>query len=68
MSVEIMYQPELSTLGDIDRKHLLVALEATTDMESWAQMREHFVQSFDKACAVWVHAIDRMLPPTPLSQ
>lgn len=29
---EIMYRPELSTLGDAERRHLLIALEALTDM------------------------------------
>ena len=23
--------------------------------------------SFAEACAVWIHAIDRLLPPTPVS-
>jgi AcrR family transcriptional regulator len=62
---EIMYRPELSTLGDIERKHLLIALEALTDMESWARLREFFALPFEEACAVWTHAIDRLLPPTP---
>ena len=62
---EIMYQPELSTLGDVERKYLLIALEALTDIESWARMREFFGLSFAEACAVWILAIDRMLPPTP---
>ena len=62
---EIMYRPELSTLSDEERKYLLVALEALTDFESWARMREFFGLSFAEACAVWIHAIDRMLPPTP---
>lgn len=64
--LEIMYRPELSTLGDVERKHLLIALEALTDMESWARMREFFGLSLEDACAVWIRGIDRMLPPTPL--
>lgn len=59
---EIMYQPELSTLGDLERKYLLIALEALTDMESWARLREFFGLSFDEACQVWIRAIDRLLP------
>jgi len=62
---EIMYRSELSTLSDEERKYLLIALEALTDFESWARMREFFGLSFAEACAVWIHAIDRMLPPTP---
>ncbi|MDI1287823.1 MAG: hypothetical protein PSV46_25810 [Reyranella sp.] len=62
---EIMYRPELSTLGEIERKHLLIVLEALTDMESWARLREFFNLSFEEACAVWIRAIDRLLPATP---
>ena len=62
---EIMYRPELSTVAGTERRYLLIALEALTDFESWARMREFFELSFDDACAVWITAIDRMLPPTP---
>ena len=61
---EIMYRPELSTLGDVERQHLLIALEILTDMESWARLREFFGLSFEDACLVWVRAIDRLLPAT----
>ena len=60
-----MYQPELSTLGETERKYLLIVLEALTDMESWARLREFFSLSFEEACAVWIRAIDRLLPATP---
>jgi hypothetical protein len=63
--LELMYRPELSTLPANERKELLIALEALTDHESWARMREMFQLSFEEACAVWVTAIDRLLPPTP---
>jgi AcrR family transcriptional regulator len=63
--MEIMYQPELSTLQVQERKHMLIALEAITDIESWARMREMHGLSFEEACAIWVSAVDRMLPPTP---
>jgi AcrR family transcriptional regulator len=63
--MEIMYRLELSTLSERDRKHMLIALEAITDIESWARMRELYGLSFEEACGVWVRAIDRMLPPTP---
>lgn len=66
--MELMYRPELSTLGETERKYLLVALEAITDMESWARMREMYGLSFEDACAVWIHAIDQMLPPTPSNE
>lgn len=63
--METMYQPELSTLPELERRNLLIALEALTDIESWARMRETFGLSFAEACTVWIRAIDRMLPPTP---
>ena len=63
--MEIMYRLELSTLSERDRKHMLIALEAITDIESWARMRELYGLSFEEGCGVWVRAIDRMLPPTP---
>jgi AcrR family transcriptional regulator len=63
--LEIMYRPELSTLSDQERKYMLIALEAITEIESWARMREQHGLSIDQACAVWISAIDRMLPPTP---
>ena len=65
--MEVMYRPELATLSEQARKYLLIALEAITDIESWARMRELYGLSFDEACDVWRRAIDRMLPPTPLT-
>jgi hypothetical protein len=61
----IMYGPELSTLDGRRRQHTLIALEAITDFESWARMREDNGLSVEQACAVWITAIDRLLPPTP---
>jgi len=65
--IQLMYRPELETLGAVERRRTLIALEALTDMESWARMREQHGLSFDEACEVWIHAIDRLLPPTPVS-
>jgi AcrR family transcriptional regulator len=65
--IELMYQPELATLPERERKQLVIALEALTDIESWSRMRELFKLSFEEACAVWTGAIDRLLPPTPAS-
>src|SRR5689334_19002602 len=45
--LEVMYAPELSTLGDKERRQLLIVLEALTDVESWARMREFFGLTFD---------------------
>jgi len=63
--LEFMYAPELSTLGERERRHLLIVLEALTDVESWARMREFFDLSYDESCAVWRQAFDRLLPSTP---
>ena len=63
--LELMYRPELSTLSERERQHLLIALEAITDMESWARMRELHGLSVEEACGVWIRAVDRMLPATP---
>ncbi len=63
--MELMYKPELSGLTEPERRDLLIALEAITDIESWARMRELHGLSFEESCDVWIHAIDRLLPPTP---
>jgi hypothetical protein len=44
---------------------MLIALEAITDFESWGRMREDNGLDVEQACAVWIKAIDRLLPPTP---
>lgn len=64
--LEIMYRPELSTLSEVERRNMLIALEALTDIESWARMREMHGLSFAESCSLWMRAIDRILPPTPL--
>ncbi len=63
--MELMYRPELSVLSPTERRNLLIALEAVTDIESWARMRDMHGLSFADSCGVWIRAIDRMLPPTP---
>ena len=60
--LEAMYQPELATVAEGERRQLVIALEALTDVESWARMREFFELSFDEACMAWIQAIDRLLP------
>jgi AcrR family transcriptional regulator len=62
---EAMYAPELSSVSRLESKHVLIALEALIDFESWGRMRELYGLSADEACAVWRMAIDRLLPPTP---
>ncbi|MFI5000838.1 MAG: hypothetical protein ACHQK9_13245 [Reyranellales bacterium] len=63
--LENMFAPELSTLSDIERRRLLLALEAIVDFESWGRMRDWQGLSIEAACTVWVQAFERMLPPTP---
>jgi len=63
--MEVMYRPELATVSERERKHMLIAMEAITDIESWARMRELYGLSFEQASGVWVKAIDRLLPSTP---
>ena len=65
MRMEMMFKSELSAMVDSDRRKTMLALEALTDFESWARMRELYGLSFDEACGVWIRAIDRMLPQTP---
>jgi hypothetical protein len=60
-----MYAPELSTTTAEERRYLLIVLEALTDVESWARMRELFGLSFEEASEAWMQAIDRLLPATP---
>jgi AcrR family transcriptional regulator len=65
MRMEMMFRPELSTVSDAVRKKIMLALESLLDFESWARMRELYGLSFEEASAVWVKAIDRLLPSTP---
>jgi len=60
-----MYAPELASLAEVDRRRLLIALEAITDYESWGRLRSDHGLSVEQASASWVTIIDRLLPPTP---
>ena len=66
MRMEMMFKSELSAMVDSDRRKTMLALEALTDFESWARMRELHGLSFEEACSLWMRVIDRMLPPTPV--
>jgi AcrR family transcriptional regulator len=65
MRMEMMFKPELAAVPESDRRKIVLALEALTDFESWARMRELYGLSVEEAGAVWVRAIDRLLPATP---
>lgn len=60
--LELMYRPELATLGALQREQLLVTLATLTSFESWDQMRGGFGLSLEAAESVWRSAIDRLLP------
>ncbi len=62
--IEEIYAPELATLTPRERRQTVLAIEALVDFESWARLRGPFELSFEGACAVWIHAIDRLLPKT----
>jgi hypothetical protein len=55
-------------MGAVERRRTLIALEAITDIESWARMRELYGLSFEEACGVWIRAIDRLLPAIPATE
>jgi AcrR family transcriptional regulator len=63
----LIYRPELDSVSHVERRRTLIAIEALTDFESWARMREAAGLSIEEACTVWIRAIDRLLPPTPVS-
>jgi len=60
-----MYAPELTSLAAVDRRRLLIALEAILDYESWGRLRDEHGLSVEQAVQHWVAIVDRMLPPTP---
>lgn len=64
--IELMYEPELSTLGQKERQQTLITIESLVDFESWARMRDFSALSIEEGREVWVKAIDRLLPPTPI--
>ncbi len=65
MRIQAIFKRELSTLADLERRRVVIALEALVDFESWGRMRELYGLSSEEACSVWIRAFDRLLPPTP---
>jgi len=65
--LKLTYRPELSTLPYTECRQILIALETLTDFENWARMRERHRLSVEAARGVWIVAIDRILPLTPLA-
>jgi hypothetical protein len=60
-----MFRAELSAVSELERTQLLIALEAFTDPEGWARMRDAHGLAVEAACEVWIAAIDRLLPAAP---
>lgn len=60
--MELMFAPEFAMMPPGERRQILIALEALTDVESWARMRELFGLSIEESCLVWTQTIDRLLP------
>lgn len=60
--MELMFAPEFAMMPPDERRQMLIALEALTDVESWARMREFFGLSVDESYLVWTQTIDRLLP------
>lgn len=63
--IETVFRQELSPLTDLERRKIVIALDALVDFESWGRMRELYGLTFEEACNVWIHSVDRLLPPTP---
>ncbi len=63
--IELMYDAELSTLGQVERQQTVLAIESLVDFESWARMLDFGALSVEEAREVWIRSIDRLLPPTP---
>lgn len=66
--LKLMYAPELGSVPDAESRALLLALENLTDFESWARLREDNGLSIEAARELWIVAIDRLLPPTPIQR
>lgn len=61
-TTEQAFASELATLPVERRRQLLIVLESVIDFERWSHMREHHRLSGEEACAVWLTAVDRLLP------
>ena len=64
----LLYERELSPLPKAEHTATLASLETLTSFEGWERMRFHHKMSYDEACTAWSRAIDRLLPPTPVTR
>ena len=53
--IELMYQPELSTLKEPERRQTVLAIEALIDIESWARLSEFFASLFNVLPTLLLH-------------
>ncbi|WP_421998437.1 TetR/AcrR family transcriptional regulator [Reyranella sp.] len=65
--IELMYAPELTSVGEMHRQDLLIGIDALIDFESWGRLREFYGFSVEDGVGLWIRTIDRMLPPTPVA-
>lgn len=61
-TTEQAFASEFATLPAEGRRLLLITLESVINIESWSHMREHYGLSSEEARAVWLTAVDRLLP------
>jgi hypothetical protein len=60
----MMFAAELACTSDVDRRRILIALEAVTDFESWGRLRSDHGLNVEQARALWTMVVDRLLPRT----
>ena len=55
------YAPEMRALPGSVRRSILISLDAMTDYEGWARLRQGHGRSVEEARAVWCYAAERLL-------
>lgn len=60
--LKLMFEPELSTLDPAEAAELITTLELIVDFESWVHLRERRSLSVEAAQALWIKALERILP------
>ena len=59
---EQTFAAELAPLAAEHRRQLLIVIESIIDFDNWSHMRDHHGLSAEEARAVWISAVDRLLP------
>jgi TetR/AcrR family transcriptional regulator of autoinduction and epiphytic fitness len=60
--LKLMFEPELSALEPAEAEELVTTLEMIVDFESWVHLRERRSLSVEAARALWLKAMERILP------